>query len=85
MITKNEIDRFMTHIENGYLVWKVKLKGDDAIYQIVYRLTKHITPAGNKSKKRVYYIKKDDKQLIFDDEVVKMFRAYIRPYYVSGI
>lgn len=29
MITKNEIDRFMTHIENGYLVWKVKLKGDE--------------------------------------------------------
>lgn len=85
MITKNEIDRFLTHIENGYLVWKVKLKGDDTIYQILYRLTKHITPAGNKSKKRVYYIKKDDNKLIFDDEVVKMFRTYIQPYYTSGI
>ena len=63
---------------------KVKLK-DNLVYQILYRIEKHVTPAGNKSKRKIYFIRKDDEELIFDDEVKKMFSAFKRPYIISGI
>lgn len=79
-----DIDTFTLHIENAYLCWDVKLK-DNLTYQIKYRIEKHKTSAGNKSKRKIYFIKKDDEELIFDDEVKKMFNAFKRPYIISGI
>lgn len=85
IITTNDIDEFTVGIENGYLNWKLKLKNDKTIYQILYKIEKHITPTGNKSKKKIYFIRKEDKKLIFDNEVKKMFSAFKRPYIISGI
>lgn len=84
MLRISDIDTFTLGIQDGYFYWKVKLK-DGIIYQIMYRIEKHITPAGNKSKRRIYFIRKDDEELTFDDEVKKMFNAFIRPYIISGI
>lgn len=84
MLRISDIDTFTLSIQNGYFYWKVKLK-DGIIYQIMYRIEKHITPAGNKSKRKIYFIRKDDEELIFDDEVKKMFNAFKRTYIISGI
>lgn len=84
MLRISDIDTFALSIQDGYFYWKVKLK-DDIIYQIMYRIEKHITPAGNKSKRKIYFIKRDGERLEFDDEVKKMFNAFIRPYIISGI
>ena len=84
MLRISDIDTFTLSIQDGYFYWKVKLK-DGIIYQIMYRIEKHITPAGNKSKRITYFIKRDGERLVFDDEVKKMFNAFIRPYIISGI
>lgn len=84
MLKIKDIDTFTLEIQDGYFYWQVKLK-DNIIYQIKYRIEKHITLAGNKSKRKIYFIKKDNKELIFDDEVKKMFSAFKRPYIISGI
>lgn len=84
MLRISDIDTFTLSIQDGCFYWKVKLK-DGIIYQIMYIIEKHITPAGNKSKRRIYFIRKDDEKLIFDDEVKKMFNAFIRPYIINGI
>ena len=84
MIKIKDIDTFTLHIEDGYLCWDVKLK-DSITYQIKYRIEKHKTPAGNTSKRKIYFIKKDNEELIFDDDVKKMFIAFKRPYIISGI
>ena len=84
MLRISDIDTFTLSIQDGYFYWKVKLK-DGIIYQIMYSIEKHITLAGNKSKRRIYFIRKDDEKLIFDDEVKKMFNAFIRPYIINGI
>lgn len=84
MLKTSDIDTFTLHIEDGYLCWDVKLK-DNLIYQILYRIEKHKTPAGNMSKKKIYFIKKDDRELIFSDELKKWFSAFKRPYIISGI
>nr|DAP38453.1 MAG TPA: hypothetical protein [Caudoviricetes sp.] len=84
MLKIKDIDIFTLHIEDCYLCWDVKLK-DNITYQIKYRIEKHITPSGNKSKRKIYFIEKDEKKLIFDDEVKKMFNAFKRPYIVNGI
>jgi hypothetical protein len=84
MLKTKDIDTFTLHIENSYLCWDVKLK-DDIIYQIKYRIEKHKTLAGNMSKRKIYFIRKNKEELIFDDEVKKMFNAFKRPYIISGI
>lgn len=84
MLRISDIDTFTLSIQDGYFYWKVKLK-DGIIYQIMYSIEKHITPAGNKSKRRIYFIRKDDEKLIFDDDVKKMFNVFIRPYIINGI
>lgn len=84
MLKTKDIDTFTLSIQNGFFYWKVKLK-DNLVYQILYRIEKHITPAGNKSKRKIYFIRKDDEELIFDDEVKKMFSGFKRPYIISGI
>lgn len=85
MILKtDDVDTFTLDIKDGYFYWKVKLK-DNITYQIKYRIEKHITPAGNKSKRKIYFIKKDNKELIFDEEVKKWFSAFKRPYIISSI
>lgn len=84
MLNTSDIDTFTLHIENAYLCWDVKLK-DNLTYQIKYRIEKHKTPARNMSKKKIYFIRKNEEELIFDDEVKKMFSAFKRPYIISGI
>lgn len=84
MLRISDIDTFTLSIQDGYFYWKVKLK-DDIIYQIMYRVEKHVTPVGNTSKRKTYFIKKDGERLVFDDEVKKMFSAFKRPYIISGI
>lgn len=84
MLEIKDIDTFTLHIEDGYLCWDVKLK-DDIIYQIKYRIEKHKTLAGNMSKRKIYFIRKNEEELIFDDEVKKMFNAFKRSYIISGI
>lgn len=84
MLRINDIDTFTLDIQDGYFYWKVKLK-DNIIYQIMYIIEKHTTPAGNMSKRRIYFIKRNGKRLVFDDEVKKMFSAFKRPYIISGI
>lgn len=51
MLKIKDVDTFTLHIEDGYLCWDVKLK-NNLVYQILYRIEKHITPAGNKSKRK---------------------------------
>lgn len=84
MLKTSDIDTFTLEIQDGYFYWKVKLK-DKLVYQIKYRIEKHKTPAGNTSKRKIYFIKKDNEELIFDDEVKKWFNAFKRPYIISGI
>lgn len=84
MLRISDIDTFTLSIQDGYFYWKVKLK-DGIIYQIMYSIEKHITPAGSKSKRKTYFIKRDGERLVFDDEVKKMFNAFIRPYIINGI
>lgn len=84
MLEIKDIDTFTLHIEDCYLCWDVKLK-DGIRYQIKYRNEKHKTPAGNMSKRKIYFIRKNEEELIFDDEVKKMFNAFKRPYIISGI
>ena len=79
-----DIEDFTLGIEHGAFMWKVKLK-DNEIYQIKYRIELHITPKGNKSKRKIYFIKVEDKELIFTDEVKKWFYSFRRPYLISGI
>lgn len=84
MLTHSEIDMFTLSIKDGYFYWQVKLK-DGVTYQIMFRIEKHITPAGNRSKKKVYFIKKDNKELVFDEVVNKWFKAFRYPYIRCGI
>ena len=84
MLKTSDIGTFTLDIKDGYLYWQVKLK-DNITYQIKYRIEKHTTSAGNMSKRKIYFIKKDNEELIFDDEVKKWFSAFKRPYIISGI
>ena len=84
-LNKEDIKDFTVGIdEHGYLLWKVELI-DNIIYQIKYRIEPHITLKGNKSKRKVYFIRKDNKELRFTDEVNKWFMAFRRSYIVGGI
>lgn len=83
-LKKDDIKGFTLGIEHGYFMWKVELK-DNSVHQIKYRIEPHITPAGNKSKRKIYFIRKDDKELLFNDETKKRFRGFRQPYLVGGI
>lgn len=83
-LTKNDIKDFTLGIEHGYFYWKVKLLNDE-IYQIKEKIESHITPKGNKSKRKIYFIRKDNEEFIFDDEAKKMFYAFRIPYLRDGI
>ena len=84
ILTKKYIKQFTLGIEHGCFMWKVQLL-DDEIYQIKYRIEEHLTQAGNKSKRKIYFIKKDEQDLIFDEEVKKWFYAFRIPYLRDGI
>lgn len=85
MLIKEKIEKFTLNIEHGAFYWKLKLKDDENIYQIKYRIEPHITPKGNKSKRKIYFIRKDNEELIFDEEVKKIFKAFRQSYLISGI
>ena len=80
----NDIKDFAVGIEHGCFYWKVELN-DNKIYQIKYRIEKYKTAKGNYSRRKVYFIRKDDRELIFDDEVNKWFKSFRYPYIRCGI
>lgn len=84
ILTKKDVKDFQVKIDTGYLYWLIKLK-DNTVYQIKFRIVPYITPAGNKSKRKIYFIRVDDKELIFNNDVKKCFFAFRRPYLISGI
>lgn len=83
-LTAEDIKGFTLGIEHGCFYWKVKMK-NNVIHQIKYRIEPHITNKGNKSKRKIYFIKVNDEELIFNDELKKWFMAFRRPYLISGI
>lgn len=85
MLQEEDIECFKVDIKHGCFYWKVKLKNDENIYQIKYTIEPYITPARNKSKRKIYFIYRNNEKLIFSDEVKKWFRAFRQPYLISGI
>lgn len=83
-ISNSDIKDFCVGIENGCLMWQCKLF-DETIHQIKYRYEKNITPRGNKSKRKIYFIRILDEELIFDDVLKKRFYSFRMPYLRSGI
>ena len=83
-IKLKDISKFSLDIENGSFLWKVILK-DNTISQIYYRYVKHKTKSGNVSKIKIYYIRRNNKILVFDEELKRMFKAFRRPFLMSGI
>ena len=73
MLKIKDIKDFALEIKHGAFYWKVILNNDNNLYQIKYRIELYITAKGNKSKRKIYFIKRDDKELIFDNEVKKNF------------
>lgn len=84
MLEKEDIKEFTLAIKDGYFYWQVILK-DNNLYQIKYTIEKHITAAGNISKRKIYFIQKNNKKLVFSDEVKRMFFAFRTPYIRDGI
>lgn len=80
LLKLEQVDNFTVDLKDGFLYWKVKLKDDDNLYQIKGTKEIHITPVGNKSYIKVYFIRKNKQKLIFDDEVKAWFRAFRIPY-----
>lgn len=83
-MSEEEINGFTLGIEHGYFMWKVILK-DNTIHQIKYRIEPYITPKGNKSKRKIYFIRIKDEEFIFNEELKKRFKAFRMPYLVGGI
>lgn len=84
MLFEEDIKEFTLTIKDGAFYWQVTLK-DNYTYQIKYTIEEHYTPAGNKSKRKIYFIYRNNEKLIFTDEVKKRFYAFRRPYLISGI
>lgn len=84
MLTKEDIQTFTIEIKNGCFYWQLKLK-DETIHQILVRKKQKISPKGNKYKVKEYFIRIDDKELIFDEDVKKLFKAFRYPYIRCGI
>lgn len=84
MLNYDNIKDFSLDIKDGCFYWQVILN-DNIRYQIMYRMKKHITPKGNISKIKEYFIRKNGQELIFDDKTKKYFKAFIMPYIRSGI
>lgn len=84
MLTKEDFKRFTTQTKDGCLYWKIVLR-DDTEHQILIRRKPKISPKGNKYKVKEYFIRINNEELIFDDEVKKMYRSFIYPYIRYGI
>lgn len=84
MLTKEDYIRFTLEIQDGYFYWQIILN-DNKTYQIKVRVEKHITPRGNQSKRKIYFIRVNEKELIFDEEMKKRFKAFRYPYIRCGI
>jgi hypothetical protein len=85
MLYEKDVEDFAVDIEHGCFYWKVKLKNDNELYQIKYRIEPHITSKGNKSKRKIYFIRKNDKELVFDDKVKQWFLTFRIPYIRFGV
>ena len=81
---KDDFKTFTLQIKDGYFYWQIILN-DDTTHQILVRKKQKVSPKGNKYKVKEYFIRINDKELIFDDEVKKMFRSFIYPYCRCGI
>lgn len=84
ILKEDDIKDFTLGIENGYFMWKIELK-DSSVHQIKYRYKEHITPKGNKSKIKEYFIRVDGEEYIFNEKLKKWFKAFRMPYIRSGI
>ena len=83
-MTINDYKRFTLEIKNGCFYWQIILN-DDTTHQILVRKKQKISPKGNKYKVKEYFIRINEKELIFDDEMKKRYRAFIYPYCRCGI
>lgn len=71
-----QIDYFAVTIIGEKLAYFVKLKDYSYMYRIESNYETYITSAGNKSKRKIYFIRQYHKKLIFDDEVKKWFYSF---------
>lgn len=83
-MSKDDFKTFTLQIKDGYFYWQIILN-DDTTHQILVRKKQKVSPKGNKYKVKEYFIRINDKELIFDDEVKKMFISFIYPYCRCGI
>lgn len=84
MLEKKDVKRFFVNILDGGWNYKVELV-DNKEYEIMYRYDTFVTAKGNKSKRKTYFIKKNNKKLVFSDEVKAEFLSYKLPYERYGI
>ena len=83
-MNKEQIKDFTLKIQDGCFYWQVILK-DNTIHQILVRKKDKISVKGNKYKIKEYFVRINDKELIFDEETKKMFQAFRYPYCRCGI
>lgn len=73
MITRNEYK--LTTIDMNNCCYSIRLN-DERIYNVHSR---------KENGKKNYFIKKDGKEIMLDDEVKKLFMSEVRVYEISGI
>lgn len=73
MITKEEYK--LTTIDMNNCCYSIRLN-DERVYNVHSR---------KENGKRNYFIKKDGKEIMLDDEVKKLFLSEVRVYEISGI
>ena len=74
MITRNEYELTTIDIDNCY--YSIKLKNDEKLYNVWSK---------KQNGKKIYFIKKDDKEIMLDDEVKKLYSAEVGVYERCGI
>lgn len=75
-ITRNEYLRTTIDINNG-CYYSIRLKDDENIIYNVW--------SKKENGKKVYFIIKDDKEIVLDDEVKKWYLSDVREYERYGI
>lgn len=73
MITKEEYK--LTTIDMNSCCYSIRLN-DERVYNVHSR---------KENGKKNYFIKKDGKEIMLDDEVKKLFLSEVRVYEISGI
>lgn len=76
MITRNEYELTTIDIDNCY--YSIKLKNDENLYNVWSKKDKD-------TKRKIYFIKKDGKEIMLDDEVKKWYSTEVGVYERCGI